>query len=65
MDHEKVVFGPAKMIIVPPRSFCVIANPVIRDDSGEVVKDKHGQAKLRHGDSEIRYASSSKFSTNF
>lgn len=42
------------MIMVPPRHYCVILNPVARDDEGEVLFDQSGQAKLRHADLEIR-----------
>jgi major vault protein len=41
------------MIIVPPRNYCIISNPVVRDEKGKVVYEK-GTAKLRHGDEEIR-----------
>jgi len=53
-DHERVVDGPVKMVIIPPRNFCVIDNPCEKDASGNVVLDKHGQVKLRHGDTDIR-----------
>jgi major vault protein len=39
---------------VPPRQFCIIKNPVARDDDGEIVKDMMGQIKLLHADLEIR-----------
>ncbi|RHY77946.1 hypothetical protein DYB38_002316 [Aphanomyces astaci] len=55
-DHEKIVAGPNPMLIVPPQSFVVVANPVLKDASGHVVVDKYGQAKLRHGEREIRIA---------
>lgn len=42
------------MVIIPPRHYCIVANPVVRSDAGDVVMDKTGQAKLRHGDEEIR-----------
>lgn len=42
------------MLMVPPRHYCVILNPVARDDEGEVQFDTSGQAKLRHADLEIR-----------
>jgi hypothetical protein len=29
-EHEKVVAGPEPMIIVPPRHYCIIQNPVLR-----------------------------------
>eukprot|EP01112_Ceratiomyxa_fruticulosa_P014613 TRINITY_DN4201_c0_g1_i2.p1 TRINITY_DN4201_c0_g1~~TRINITY_DN4201_c0_g1_i2.p1 ORF type:complete len:836 (-),score=252.73 TRINITY_DN4201_c0_g1_i2:463-2970(-) len=54
-DHEKVVLGPDPMVMVPPRHYCVIANPVVCDDDGAPVTDEHGQYKLRHGDEEIRF----------
>eukprot|EP01114_Cavostelium_apophysatum_P013372 TRINITY_DN3226_c0_g1_i1.p1 TRINITY_DN3226_c0_g1~~TRINITY_DN3226_c0_g1_i1.p1 ORF type:complete len:475 (+),score=78.45 TRINITY_DN3226_c0_g1_i1:34-1425(+) len=57
--HEQVVLGPLPMVICPPRNYCVIQNPVIMttDESGKTtaMKDQYGSAKLRHGDSEIRF----------
>lgn len=40
--------------MVPPRHYCVVSNPVARDDDNEVLFDQSGQAKLRHADLEIR-----------
>eukprot|EP01104_Vermistella_antarctica_P010585 TRINITY_DN2835_c0_g1_i1.p1 TRINITY_DN2835_c0_g1~~TRINITY_DN2835_c0_g1_i1.p1 ORF type:complete len:1000 (+),score=216.38 TRINITY_DN2835_c0_g1_i1:372-3002(+) len=67
-DHEKVLGGPFEMIAIPPRHYCRILNPVLRDSSkkveeeedenlGEVppVFDAHGNVRLRHGDQEIRF----------
>lgn len=42
------------MIMVPPRHYCVVLNPVARDDDNKVLFDQSGQAKLRHADQEIR-----------
>lgn len=42
------------MIMVPPRHYCVVLNPVARDDDSKVLFDQSGQAKLRHADQEIR-----------
>lgn len=53
-DNERVLFPPTRMIMVPPRHYCVILNPVARDDEGQVQFDTAGQAKLRHADQEIR-----------
>jgi len=53
-DHEKVVAGPTEMILIPPRHYCVIANPVAREGR-KVITDGNGNAKLRHGDEEIRF----------
>lgn len=40
--------------MVPPRSYCIIQNPVKTDASGAVAFDENGQAILRHGDEEVR-----------
>ena len=55
-DNEKVIFGPEKMITVPPRHYCIVENPVVRDDDDRPVFDESGQVKLRHADQEIRLA---------
>lgn len=55
-DNERVVMGPEKMITVPPRHYCIIENPVLRNKDAEVVIDKSGQIRLCHADQEIRLA---------
>ncbi|UJR09100.1 hypothetical protein I4U23_013347 [Adineta vaga] len=55
-DNETVTIGPEKMITVPPRHYCVVESPVVRNEAGEVVFDKNGQAKLIHADLDIRLA---------
>jgi major vault protein len=40
--------------MIPPRHYCVISNPVLRDEKGNIVREANGQIKLRHGDEEIR-----------
>ncbi len=55
-DHERLILKPEPMIVVPPRHYCVVANPVLRDESNQPVADEHGQIKLRYGDREIRFA---------
>ncbi|XP_019850101.1 PREDICTED: major vault protein-like [Amphimedon queenslandica] len=55
-DNEKVILGPEKMIVVPPRHYCVIENPVVRDGDSKPILDSNGQVKLRHADQEIRLA---------
>jgi len=54
-DHHKLVSGPDPMIMIPPRHYCVIANPISRDEKGTPVTDKNGQIRLRHGDEEMRF----------
>ena len=29
-EHERVVFGPEKMLIILPQHYCVVQNPVLR-----------------------------------
>ncbi|KAM6914734.1 major vault protein [Lycodopsis pacificus] len=53
-DNERVLFPPVRMTMVPPRHYCVVINPVARDDDKQVLFDQSGQAKLRHADLEIR-----------
>lgn len=53
-DNEEVVFGPTKMVLVPPRHYCGIENPACRDSDGNPVADRLGQVKLKHGELEIR-----------
>jgi len=55
-DHENIIFGPEAMVTVPPRHFCKIANPVLKDQKGAIVFDKFGMPKIRHGDEEIRFS---------
>jgi major vault protein len=55
LDHEKVVAGPDPMIMIPPRHYAIIQNPVIRNDEGEVVYTEAGDARIQHGDEEIRF----------
>eukprot|EP01120_Amphizonella_sp_Union-15-10_P007559 TRINITY_DN255_c0_g3_i4.p1 TRINITY_DN255_c0_g3~~TRINITY_DN255_c0_g3_i4.p1 ORF type:complete len:850 (+),score=263.87 TRINITY_DN255_c0_g3_i4:35-2551(+) len=53
-DHEKLVAGPEAMIMIPPRHYCIIQNPVERKD-GKLVLDNLHQIRIRHGDEEIRF----------
>jgi major vault protein len=55
-EHEQVVAGPTEMIMVPPRHYCIISNPVRRLEDKTVDRDpKTGNVRLRHGDEEIRF----------
>ncbi|XP_004479408.1 major vault protein [Dasypus novemcinctus] len=55
-DNERVLFPPVRMVTVPPRHYCTVANPVSRDAQGAVQFDATGQVRLRHADLEIRLA---------
>lgn len=54
-EHEKTVSNVEPMLMIPPRNFCIIRNPVIRDESGCPLVDAHGNFRLRHGDDEYRF----------
>jgi len=54
-DHETIMGQPEPMVMIPPRHYCIISNPVERDEKGELVLEKSGQVKLRYGDEEIRF----------
>merc|ERR1719219_3271089 len=49
-----VILSPEKMVIVPPRHYCIIHNPVLRDLNNHIQMDQLGQARLLHADEEVR-----------
>jgi major vault protein len=53
-EQERVVSGPSAMIMIPPRHYCIIQNPVVRDAEGKPLAATNGQIKVRHGDEEVR-----------
>lgn len=53
-DNERVVYGPEKMVTIPPRHYCIIENPVALDKDGKVVFESSGQAKLLYADLDVR-----------
>ncbi|XP_028908172.1 major vault protein [Ornithorhynchus anatinus] len=56
-DNERILFTPVRMVTVPPRHYCMVANPVARDAEGSVLfSEATGQVRLRHADLEIRLA---------
>ena len=55
-DHERLVLKPSRAIVVPPQHYCIVANPVLRDEAGEPIADEYGQIRLRYGEREIRLA---------
>ena len=55
-DHERLVLEPQAMIVLPPRHYCTISNPVLRDEQGQPLTDAHGQIKLSYGETEIRFS---------
>jgi len=58
-DHEEISLGPEKLITIPQGSYCIVLNPVARESEAldsPITYDGHGQAKLRHGEREVRLA---------
>ena len=55
-DAQRLVLQPTPMIIIPPRHYCIIGNPVVRDDDNQPIADQYGQIRLSYGDEEIRFA---------
>lgn len=54
-DGHELVLDVTPMLQVPPMHFALVANPCMRaKDGATVLRDAHGQAKLRHGDFEVR-----------
>jgi len=61
-EHEVIATGPEAMIIIPPRHYIVIDNPVIftkvlnnTNKMENVPLDQNGQVLLKYGDQEIRF----------
>lgn len=53
-DHEAIVCGPVPKIQITPGCFCVILNPVLLGEEGQVVVNEWGMPKLRHCEREVR-----------
>ena len=54
-DNEICIFNkPERMIVIPPRHYITIKNPVLRDINNKILYDNLGQIKLKHGEEEIR-----------
>ena len=45
-DNETVILEPSKMVLVPPRHYCIIKNPIKTDQHGEPVKDTLNQVNM-------------------
>ena len=55
-DHEKVVQEKRKHIIIPPRHYCVIENPVLRNEVSFRLVGSHSQSDNRlHGIMNLKY----------
>lgn len=54
-DQERLALKPSPMIVVPPRHYCIVQNPVLRDDTNRPQIDQYDQVRLQYGDQEIRF----------
>ena len=57
-DHENIQTGdkPIKMVVLQPRTYCEVTNPVIRDEkTNKLLFDKHGQVTVKFGENEYRF----------
>lgn len=53
-ENEKVVLETTKMIIIPPVHYCIVKNPIKKNDKGEPVTDALNQVVLQHGEADVR-----------
>ena len=57
-DHEIITAGkvnPVDFVFLQPLEYCIIKDPVMRNPKDKsLIFDKHGQVKIKIGDSEIR-----------
>ena len=59
-DNERLASGktPLKMIQIPPRSYCIVLNPVVKDSAGKILKDDFGMARVKYSEQEVRTSDS-------
>lgn len=55
-EHEQIVEGPTPMLNLPPRTYCKILNPVLRDQNGKPITNEIGEIEVQQGEFEIRTA---------
>ncbi|KAH9584142.1 Major vault protein [Trypanosoma melophagium] len=54
-ENERCLFEPKPCIVIPPRCYCVVQNPCVRDESGKPQLDENNSVMLRMGMEEIRF----------
>ncbi|RNF18089.1 major vault protein [Trypanosoma cruzi] len=52
-ENERCLFNPKPCIVVPPRFYCIVQNPCVRDESGNPVIGENSSVMLRMGEEEI------------
>ena len=45
------------MIKLPLGTYCIVKNPIVRDENGNIVYDDLGENEVRFGEQEIRLSS--------
>jgi len=56
-QHESLVFKvPKPFVVLAPREYCIVENPVVRAADGSPVVDSHGHVKTQLGEKEVRLA---------
>ena len=56
-NHQVIGKGVENMIMIPPKHYCIIENPIQRDKNSQPIFDSHGQVLLKHGEKLICFAS--------
>lgn len=44
------------MISLPPKTYCKLQNPILRDDKNKPVKNAYGEVEIQRGEIEYRTA---------
>jgi len=56
LEHEFVIHtSPKTMENLSRREYCIVKNPVLRENNGDLMYDKYGQVKNQHGEFEYRF----------
>jgi major vault protein len=55
-EHESIVEGPSAMINLPPRTYCLIGDPIVRGKDAKPELTPFGQVKTNQGEFEYRIA---------
>jgi Major Vault Protein repeat domain len=46
-ENEQIIKQPTDMIKLPPNHYCIIKNPIVRDEDGEIVRNKDFLSMIR------------------
>lgn len=45
-EHESIIEGPSKMISLPPKTYCKIQNPILRNNKNQPVINTYGEVEI-------------------